>query len=217
MVVTKPTVGGQIAYNVSVQEVLVLEVNRDTGAATLKHPGSSNIQLDGYYIGSAAGSLKPGSWSSWDAGNLFGGDWLATGDRQQSRRAQACRQSHPRRRQHAQLSVRQRLRSLRRQLRHRERRPRIRYRRSSDGTQFPGKVVYTGTKFNTLMLQVDPTGTGPMPLNNTSDTTVQIDSYDVLSAAGRLSTTGWNSFDEKTLAARTPGLKSPAMPTRSAK
>jgi hypothetical protein len=34
-------------------------------------------------------------------------------------------------------------------------------------------------------------------LKNTSDTSVQIDSYDVLSAAGSLSTSGWNSFDEQ--------------------
>ncbi len=199
LVATKPAVGGgQLGYNVSVQEVLVLEVNRDTGAATLKHPGSASILLDGYFIGSDAGSLKPASWNSWDAGNLFGGDWIATA-------ATANNLGELKPTNDATLAGGNTLNyqfgavydpfagpfgTVNEDLE-------FAYRRSSDGAQFPGKVQYSGTKFNTLLLQVDPTGSGSAFLRNTSDTTVQIDSYDVLSAAGRLSTTGWNSLDEQ--------------------
>lgn len=186
-VVSKPSVGGgQTAYNVSVQEVLVLEVNRDNGEARLRHPGGANIQLDGYFIGSTAGSLKPGSWSSWDAGNLFGGDWLATA-------ATANNLGELKPVGDATLNGGNTLNynfgsvydpyagafgTVSEDLV-------FGYRRS-DGTQFPGRVVYSGTKFNTLMLQVDPTGTGDAFLKNTSDTTVEIDAYDIRSTAGRL-------------------------------
>ena len=197
-IVTKPAAGAQIAYNVSLQEVLVLQVNRDTGTATLKHPGSAAILTDGYFIGSNSGSLVPANWNSFDAGNLFGGDWLVAGPT-------ANNLAELKETNDATLpggntlnhnfgavfdplagafgTVNEDLQLV--------------YRRSSDGAQFPGRVEYTGTKFNTLLLQVDPTGAGNAFLRNTSDTTVQIDSYDVLSTAGRLSTTGWNSLDEQ--------------------
>jgi hypothetical protein len=46
--------------------VLVLEVNRDTGAVNILNPLTGAIQINGYSVGSAAGSLKPanGSWNS---------------------------------------------------------------------------------------------------------------------------------------------------------
>ena len=198
-IVTKPDAGGgQTGYNVSLQEVLVLEVNRDNGMATLKHPGSANILTDGYFIGSNSGSLVAANWNSFDEGNLFGGDWLETA-------ATANNLGELKITHDATLpggntlnyqfgavfdalagpfgTVNEDLQFV--------------YRRSSDGAQFPGRVQYTGTTFNTLLLQVDPAGSGNAFLRNTSDTTVQIDSYDVLSATGRLTTTGWNSLDEQ--------------------
>lgn len=202
LVVTKPTVSpGRVAYNVSVQEVLVLEVNRDTGIATLKHPGSSSIQLDGYFIGSDNGALVASNWNSFDDGNLFGGDWIEAGPTANnlaelkpvgnSSLAGGNTLNHnfgavfdatagPFGQDNEDLE--------------------FEYRRSTDGAKFPGKVIYTGSKLNTLALQVDPTGTGIAYLRNTTDTTVSIDSYDVLSTAGSLTTTGWNSFDEQNLA-----------------
>lgn len=199
LVATRPSIGGgRVAYNVSVQEVLVLEVNRDTGAATLKHPGSSNIQLDGYFIGSQAGSLKPVNWNSWNAGNLFGGDWVAT-----DARADNLGEFKPA--GDATLAGGNTLNYQFGNIFDPLNSPfgtvtedlEFRYRRSSDGAQFPGKVVYTGTKFNTLLLQVDPSGSGDAYLRNTSNTTVQIDAYDILSSGGRLSTSGWSSLDDQ--------------------
>jgi hypothetical protein len=198
LVVSKPDIGGgQFAYNVSVQEVLVLEVNRDSGMATLKHPGSADILLDGYFIGSDVGALLPANWNSWDAGNLFGGDWLATAatpnnlgelkptddgtlpggntlNYQFGNVYDALAGPFGQNNEDVEFGY-----------------------RNSTGTQFPGKVTYTGTKVNTLLLQVDPTGAGNAFLRNTSDTTVFIDSYDVLSADGSLDAIDWNSFDEQ--------------------
>ncbi len=198
-VVTKPAVGGgQVGYNISVQEVLVLEVNRDSGMVTLKHPGGTDVQLDGYFIGSDAGALKPANWNSWDAGNLNGGDWLAT-DARPDNLAELKPTGD------ATLNGGDTLNYQFGDIYDALAGPfgtfnedlEFGYRRSSDGAQFPGKVVYSGTKINTLWLQVDPTGAGDTFLRNTSDTTVYIDAYDILSDAGRLTTSGWNSFDEQ--------------------
>jgi hypothetical protein len=199
LVVTQPSVGGgQLGYNISVQEVLVLEVNRDTGSATLKHPGGSSIQMDGYFIGSDAGSLNPANWNKIDGVGSFGTDWIATADRTDNlgelKSAGDATINGGNTLNHnfgnvynatagAFGTVNEDLE--------------FRYRRSSDGAQFPAKVVYTGTKFNTLLLQVDPTGAEDAFLRNTSGVSVQIDAYDILSSAGRLTTAGWNSFDEQ--------------------
>lgn len=194
-VITKPAAGSQTAYNVSVQEVLVLEVNRDNGEARLRHPGSAAIQLDGYFIGSDAGSLKPGSWNNWDTPNLFGGDWLATDARADNLGELKIAGNHT---FNGGNTLNYNFGSIfdpyagpfgtvSEDLE-------FSYRRS-DGTQFPGKVIYSGTKFNTLLLQVDPTGTGDAFLKNTSDTTVEIDAYDIRSAAGRLAPGAAASLD----------------------
>ena len=57
----------------------VLVVNRDTGAISLKNETGGGIQLKGYSITSAAGSLNPASWTSIDADNTFdpNGTWTA--------------------------------------------------------------------------------------------------------------------------------------------
>lgn len=44
--------------------VLVLQVNRDTGATTILNPQGGPIKISSYNIASAAGSLKPSTWSS---------------------------------------------------------------------------------------------------------------------------------------------------------
>jgi len=55
----------------------VLVVNRDTGAISLANQSAGNIQLKGYSISSAAGSLNPAAWTSIDADNTFdpNGTW----------------------------------------------------------------------------------------------------------------------------------------------
>jgi len=57
----------------------VLVVDRTTGAISLANQSAGNIQLKGYSISSAAGSLNPATWTSIDAGNTFdpNGTWTA--------------------------------------------------------------------------------------------------------------------------------------------
>jgi hypothetical protein len=56
-----------------------LVVNRDTGAVQLSNASGSGIQIKGYSVTSAAGSLNPATWTSIDAGNVFdpNGTWTA--------------------------------------------------------------------------------------------------------------------------------------------
>ncbi|HEX6960581.1 MAG TPA: LamG domain-containing protein, partial [Lacipirellula sp.] len=58
----------------------VLVVNRDTGAITLANQSAGNIQIKGYTIESAAGSLNPAGWQSIDTGNTFdpNGTWTSS-------------------------------------------------------------------------------------------------------------------------------------------
>jgi hypothetical protein len=58
----------------------VLVVNRDTGAISLANQSAGSIQIKGYSIGSAAGSLNPAAWTSVDAGNTFdaNGTWTSS-------------------------------------------------------------------------------------------------------------------------------------------
>lgn len=56
----------------------VLVVNRDTGAISLANQTGSAVQIKGYSITSAAGSLNPAAWTSIDATNFdTNGTWTA--------------------------------------------------------------------------------------------------------------------------------------------
>jgi hypothetical protein len=57
----------------------VLVINRDTGGVSIANQSTGNLQLKGYSISSAAGSLNPTTWTSIDAGNTFdpNGTWAA--------------------------------------------------------------------------------------------------------------------------------------------
>jgi hypothetical protein len=65
--VTKGTgPGGRSLLQLSRQKALVLSVNRDTGAVSILNPQDGAINIDGYRISSAAGSLEftGGTWNS---------------------------------------------------------------------------------------------------------------------------------------------------------
>jgi hypothetical protein len=196
VVTTPDVVGGQSGFNVSVQEVLVLEVNRNTGAAMIKHPGSANILLDGYFVGSEIGSLDSSGRISVNNQGDLGGDWVET-----AATANNVGELKPTNDGIVHSSDAISLGSIydafagnfgqvNEDLE-------FSYRRSSDGTKFNGVVQYTGDAVNTLLLQVDPSGAGDAFLRNTSDTTVEIDAYEVLSQGGALTAAGWNSLDEQ--------------------
>jgi hypothetical protein len=69
---------GQIA-ELFVTQLLVLSVNRNTGAVTISNPGASGIVFDGYGIQSALGSLNPSDaiWNSLEEQpGLAGTNWF---------------------------------------------------------------------------------------------------------------------------------------------
>ena len=63
--------------NLSLDEVLILEVNRNTGIATIKQAAgaSGSVDIDGYSILSSEGSLVTGSWDSLSNQGALGGGW----------------------------------------------------------------------------------------------------------------------------------------------
>jgi hypothetical protein len=182
--------------NVSLQEVLVLEVNRDSGTATLTHPGSADIDMDGYFVGSDVGALSFGNRVSVNNQSSLGGDWIDTGATPNNvgELKPTNDGTVPAGTNNINLGAifdatagpfGQDNEDLQ-----------FGY-RSSDGSQSTGVVRYTGSTVNTLLLQVDPTGSGDAFLRNTSGETVFIDGYDVLSDAARLDPAAWNSLDEQ--------------------
>jgi hypothetical protein len=58
----------------------VLVVDRSTGAISLANQSAGNIQIKGYSISSAGGSLNPAAWQSIDTGNTFdpNGTWTSS-------------------------------------------------------------------------------------------------------------------------------------------
>lgn len=60
--------------------VPVLTVNRSTGVISLTNQSGGGINVTGYSITSAGGSLKPASWTSIDTGNTFdpNGTWTSS-------------------------------------------------------------------------------------------------------------------------------------------
>ena len=197
-VVTKPDVGGgQIGYNVSLQEVLVLEVNRNTGAATVKHPGSASILMDGYFVGSTVGSLTPGGRTSVSGQSSLGTGWVDTAATATNiGELKAVGDGTVPGGNVANISLGSIFDATAGPFGQNNEDLQFVYRRSTDSAQFPGRIEYVGDKFNTLILQVDPTGAGDAFLRNTSNKMAIIDSYEVLSDAGRLSPSGWDSLDD---------------------
>jgi hypothetical protein len=192
---TTPAGGDRSQLTVDVEEVLVLNVNRDTGEVTMSHPGTTPIELDSYYIGSDAGTLVPANWSSFHDQGLLGGGWLETttnpGNVGEVRPTGSATISGGSEYELGAIfdpfagpfgSGSEDLELV--------------FSRPSDGAVLHGVVQYTGTAVNNLLLQVDP-ATGQTYLRNPSQTTVQFDAYHVLSDSGSLSTDGWNSLDEQ--------------------
>ncbi len=175
-------VAGRERLRVTYSTSLVLTVNRDTGAVAITNPNAPNIQLDGYSIRSASSKLNPTNWTSFDDGNLLGGDWResnpaetrltelkpdGSGTSQATVRLPWVTFTIPIRR--LSLPVRTWCSTT----------------PTRAGAVVTGQIVYSGTRVNNLLLQVDPR-TGEAVLRNTSATTVNFDGYDIASVAGSL-------------------------------
>jgi hypothetical protein len=191
-----PAGGGRQFAQLKLDEFLVLNVNRGTGAVSISNPGTLGKTLDSYSIQSGSGSLRPATWSSLDDQNAQGGNWgeanptvnrlselkqagfttLAAGATQSLGIANSF---NP-----------------------------VAFGTDSDDIAFEytnsagalaqGIVNYIGDP-NNLLLTVNP-ATGQAQLKNTSPFTVSIDQYSIYSVAGSLSVSGWSSLDEQNIA-----------------
>lgn len=181
---------------VSLEEVLVLEVNRNSGAATITQPGLNSLPLDGYFVGSdSVGSLDPSGWSSFASQGGLGSGWIATAnDANTIGELKSSGSTSISSGGSVELgsiydplagdfgTIGEDLEFV--------------YTRPTDGAVVSGIVRYSGTTVNSLVLQVDPT-TGESYLRNTSQTTVDIDEYTVRSESESLSESGWSSLDSQ--------------------
>jgi hypothetical protein len=74
--VFQETIGGRRLLQLAIEEILILQVNRTTGAVSIANIGTQPKTLDGYSILSAHGSLT-GAWNSLDDQNIGGaGAWV---------------------------------------------------------------------------------------------------------------------------------------------
>ena len=190
-----PTGGSRTQLTVGVEEVLVLEVNRDTGVATITHPGTTPISLDSYYIGSDSGSLVPGNWTSLHDQAALGGDWLEA-DARADNLGEVKPTSSSSIAASSTYSMGAVFNPFAGSFGESAEDLEFVFSRPSDGALLNGVVRYTGSAVNSLLLQVDP-ATGQTYLRNPSQTTVQFDSYHVKSESGALSTTGWSSMEDQ--------------------
>jgi hypothetical protein len=188
--------GGRQFAQLKLDEFLVLDVNRGTGAVTVRNPGTLSKSLDVYSITSESGSLRPATWNSLDDQNVLGGDWgeanptvnrlselkfsgsatIVGGASQSLGIANSFNPS---------------------QFGTDTNDIKFEY-MGTDGILKSGIVNYIGDP-NNLLLTVDP-ASGQAQLKNTSAFTVAIDSYTIRSAAGSLSPTGWSSLDDQNTA-----------------
>jgi hypothetical protein len=191
-----PAGGGRQFAQLKLDEFLVLNVNRGTGAISISNPGTLSKALDSYTIQSGSGSLRPTTWSSLDDQNAQGGNWGEANPtvsrlsevKQAGFTNLAGGATQP-------LGIANSFNP-------------VAFGTDSDDIVFEytngsgaltqGIVNYIGDP-NNLLLTVDP-ATGQAQLKNTSPFTVSIDNYSIRSVAGSLSTSGWSSLDDQNVA-----------------
>jgi hypothetical protein len=190
------TVGSRRQLQLAVEEILVLQVNRATGAVSIANVGTQPKSFDGYSILSAHGSLK-GSWNSLDDQNVGGPNaWVEAGPT-----VNALSELHPQAGDATvnpggplnlgtpyQVTV-----------------PALgvdpddlsfEYNSPTRGT-VRGQVIYTGTKsLNNFVLTVDPS-TGQAQIKLDSPLATAIDGYAIYSDSGSLTPATWNSLQDQ--------------------
>lgn len=193
--------GARNTLDLMVEEVLVLQVNRDTGAVSIANVGAASKTIDGYSILSPHGSLT-GTWNSLQDQGVAG--WVEAGPT-----ANALSELNPGSVPPGSLAFNAgQTRALGSP--YAKTFPTfgvdpddVKFEYSGpDGRTLQGQVVYTGTKVvNNLVLTVDPS-TGQAALKNDSPFTIQIDGYSVYSASGSLlpSNGSWSSLQDQSVA-----------------
>jgi hypothetical protein len=184
----------------SVKQLLVLNVNRSTGAVSINN-GPSAVNIDGYSIRSALGGLKPSGWTSLQDQALS--DWRES---PAGGSPNALNELKP-------TGFTTITSATPRSLGNAFQRPvptqfgteledvTFEY-YSAGGVVTQGIVNYIGDKkYNNLVLAVDP-ATGNARMENQSALTVGIDGYKITSASGSLRPAAgqWNSLDDQNVA-----------------
>lgn len=186
--------GGSQRLDLNLQEVLVLEVNRNTGVAKIVQPGASTIAIDGYSILSSQSSLLSGGWDSLSSQGALGGGWTesnptanalselkAIGSGSLSTDGEVALGSVydpfavPFGFTGDDLSFEY---------------------TSPSGESLAGIVELTGTLANNMVLQVDPVS-GEARIRNSTGTDVELDAYTIESASGSLTEATWSSLADQ--------------------
>jgi hypothetical protein len=191
---------GDFNVQITVEQVLSLQINRNTRGVTLANPGVTALAFDVYAIQSAAGQLVPAKWTSLDDQNVLGGDWLeSTGSN-----ANHLSEVKP-----AGTATMNGATSVNMgEIYKPNTSPpfgtpngddiTLTYAKT-DGTLISGEVTYTGiTGINNFVLQVDPV-TGKAQMKNTSSYNIAIDSYSITSEKNALTSGTWTSFDDQNI------------------
>jgi hypothetical protein len=191
-----PAGGGRQFAQLKLDEFLVLNVNRGTGAVSISNPGAIAKTLDSYSVHSASGSLRPATWSSLDDQNAQGGNWGEANPtvNRLSELKQAgfttlnagAAQSLGIANSFNPVSFGTDTDDI------------LFEYTNSAGALTQGIVNYVGDP-NNLLLTVNP-ATGEAQLKNTSPFTVSIDHYSIHSLAGSLAVSGWSSLDDQNAA-----------------
>ena len=180
-ITSRVPVGDRQQLNITYSPALVLNVDRDTGAITMSNPNPAGVSFDGYSVLSGSGMLDPIAWTSLDDTDSLGGDW-----RESNASANQLAELKPTGVGTVSGNTDQpfglaflpfassfgTLEDLT-----------FDY-TLDDGSVAIASVVYAGTRVNNLLLQVD--SSGQAKLRNTSQTTVEIDAFDIASASGSL-------------------------------
>ncbi len=184
----------------AIEQLLVLNVNRNTGAVSI-NTGPAPVSIDGYAIRSPLGGLVPGNWNSLQDQGVS--DWResppggaaiqlaelkptsSTAIAPGAPRALGNIFAYP-----AAQEFGTELEDIA-----------FEY-YTTDGRVVQGLVNYEGDKrFNNLVLVVDP-ASGATRLENQSNLGVDIDGYKITSASGSLlpANGNWNSLDDQNVA-----------------
>jgi hypothetical protein len=196
------TNGARNTRDLTVEEVLVLQVNRDTGAVSIANLGAQNKNIDGYSILSPNGWLT-GTWNSLDDQNVGGANaWVEAGPT-----ANALSELNPAQvppgfttvNAGASLNLGTPYAVNTAMFPPLGTNPdNLAFEYSGpDGRTIQGQVVYSGTRVvNDLIVSVDP-ATGMAALKNDSPYTVVLDGYSIYSDSGSLVPGTWSSLDDQ--------------------
>jgi hypothetical protein len=194
--------GGRNLLQLSLEEVLTLEVNRETGAASIRNIGPTAKTIDGYSILSPHGSLT-GAWNSLDDQNVVGANvWVEAGPT-----ANALSELIPGAPPGPVSQTLNTGTTLSLGTPYAKTFPAFGVDPDDlvfeyahpDGTITQGQVIYTGAKtHNNFVLNVDP-ATGAVAFRNDSPIAVSIDGYSIYSDSGSLVPGSWNSLDDQNI------------------